>query len=65
MFQALIRSIHSAADGSIKSEQCTLIDDGDQTEILGVDVDVVDRRDDETDLKFPWAYWCSGSCSRL
>src|SRR3546814_18126812 len=42
---------HAAADGNDEAFEASRPRDGDQTEILRIDVDVVRRRNDEADLE--------------
>ena len=50
-FGRLVGAAHAAADGDVIALQLAARGDGDEAEILRIDVDVVDRRNDEADLE--------------
>ena len=47
----IVGAAHPAADRDVESLDAGISGDGDETQVLGVDVDVVRRRDDEADLE--------------
>jgi hypothetical protein len=49
----LVGSAHAAADDDVEPFQALRPGYGDEAQVLGVDVNVIGRRDDEADLEFP------------
>ncbi len=49
--RGVVAAAHTATDGDIEAGELPVLDDGDEAEILRVDVDVVGRRHREADLE--------------
>ncbi len=49
----LVRHAHAAADANVVTGDCAVLDDGDEAQIMGENIDVVLRRNCQRDLEFP------------